>query len=342
MRVLGLETSCDETAAAIYDDEKGLLANLVYSQEYEHSDYGGIVPELAARDHICRLLPLVEKTLQQSATSPTSLDAVAYTAGPGLFGALVVGASLGRSLAFAWDLAALEINHLEGHLMACLLETNPPKYPFLVLLVSGAHTQLVVARAFGDYTTLGESRDDAVGEAFDKVARMLGLGYPGGRLLAELAEQGQRNRFDFPRPMLNKGLEFSFSGLKTAVALAVNRQQPLTKSTAADLAASFEQSVVETLLHKCTRALHQCQLKDLVVCGGVGANKHLRVTLNRELGKQGYQVHYPTPSLCTDNAAMIAYTGYLRLVSGGVTSLKIAPQVRWSLETLAPPQTVNV
>ena len=340
MRVLGIETSCDETGVAIYDTERGLLADELYSQVDMHAEYGGVVPELASRDHIRKLLPMVEKALADAELQPEDLDGIAYTFGPGLVGALLVGATLGRTLGWVWDIPAIGIHHMEGHLLAPMLEANPPEFPFVALLVSGGHTQLVDVRGVGRYELLGESLDDAAGEAFDKAAKMLGLGYPGGPAIARAAEQGDRSRYQFPRPMTDRpGLDFSFSGLKTftlnKIAEERDKSGQLDEQTVADIAAAFEEAVVDTLVIKCRRALEDTGLHRLVMAGGVAANQRLRQTLG-ELGKsRGWQVYYPAPKLCTDNGAMIAYVGALRL---GTATDDLAVQVtpRLCVDELRP------
>ena len=335
MRVLGIETSCDETAAAVYDTEAGLLAHCLHSQADLHCGYGGVVPELASRDHVAKLLPLVKRVLAQAGGAP--VDGVAYTAGPGLAGALLVGAAAGRSLALGWDVPALGVHHLEAHLLAPMLEPRPPAFPFLALLVSGGHTQLVRVARLGGYELLGESLDDAAGEAFDKTAALLGLPYPGGPALAALALEGDPSRFGFPRPMTGRpGLDFSFSGLKTK-ALDTLRSQTDDAATRADVARAFEEAVVDTLIIKCRRALRQTGLKRLVVTGGVGANRRLRAAasaLGRELGAG---ISYPRIELCTDNAAMVAYAGERRLLAGESQGLDFTVKPRWSLAALSPP-----
>lgn len=339
MKVLGIETSCDETAAAIYDGERGLRSHCLYSQVSLHAVYGGVVPELASRDHVKKLLPLVEQALAEAQIEPAELDGVAYTAGPGLVGALLVGASVARSLAFAWDKPAVGVHHLEGHLLAPMLEATPPEFPFLALLVSGGHTLLAEVRGLGDYRIIGASLDDAAGEAFDKTAKMLGLPYPGGPALAKLADSGRPAGFEFPRPMLDRpGLDFSFSGLKTAVVVAI-RGRELDEQTRADVAYEFQQAVVETLVAKCARAAKQTGLKTLVVAGGVGANRRLRAELQALGERRGLRVLYPRPEFCTDNAAMIAYAGYRRLAAGEHDDLKIRATARWPLDTLRAPLT---
>jgi N6-L-threonylcarbamoyladenine synthase len=340
VKVLGIETSCDETAAAVYDGDRGLLSHALYSQVQLHAVYGGVVPELASRDHVKKLLPLVQQALADAQVEAHQLDGVAYTAGPGLVGALLVGASVARSLAFAWGKPAVGVHHLEGHLLAPMLETTAPEFPFLALLVSGGHTLLAEVRGLGDYRIIGSSLDDAAGEAFDKTAKMLGLPYPGGPALARLADGGRPGRFDFPRPMLDRpGLDFSFSGLKTAVVVAI-RGRELDDEMRADVAYEFQQAVVETLVAKCARAAKQTGLKTLVVAGGVGANRRLRAELQALGEKRGLQVLYPRPEFCTDNAAMIAYAGYRRLAAGEHDDLKIRATARWPLNTLQAPAAV--
>src|SRR5689334_4379467 len=313
MRILALESSCDESAVAVYDDAAGLLAHEIYSQIDLHRVYGGVVPELASRDHVRRLLPLVRTALKDADTEPSGLHGVAFTAGPGLIGALLTGAALGRSLAYAWQVPAVAVHHLEGHLLAPLLEPSPPPFPHLALLVSGGHTMLIDVAAPGQYAVLGETRDDAAGEAFDKSAKLLGLPYPGGPELARLAGEGRAGRFDFPRPMLDRaGLEFSFSGLKTAVSLAVKEsraQGVLTDATRADIAAGVQEAIVDTLVRKTLRALDETGHGALVVAGGVGANRLLRQRLDAAAARQGAKVFYPRVEFCTDNAAMIAVAG---------------------------------
>jgi N6-L-threonylcarbamoyladenine synthase len=316
MRVIGIETSCDETAVAVYDDAQGLLSHRLYSQIAMHQEYGGVVPELASRDHVRRLLPLVREALAAADSEPRSIDAVAYTAGPGLIGALLTGAGFARSLAYAWGKPALAIHHLEGHLLAPLLEADPPAFPFLALLVSGGHTQLIDVQALGSYRVLGETLDDAAGEAFDKTAKMLGLPYPGGAALARLAESGVAGRFVFPRPMLDRpGLAFSFSGLKTAALVAL-RGRVLDDELRADVARGFQDAVVETLAEKSRRALRLTGHRRLVVAGGVGANRHLRERLAAVAAESGAALYFPRAEFCTDNGAMIALAGCLRMVAG--------------------------
>jgi N6-L-threonylcarbamoyladenine synthase len=334
MRILALESSCDESAVAVYDDAKGLLAHQIHSQVDLHRLYGGVVPELASRDHVRRLLPLVRATLAEAQTTPAQLDGVAYTAGPGLVGALLTGAALGRSLAFAWQVPAVAVHHLEGHLLAPLLESEPPPFPHLALLVSGGHTMLIDVSAPGRYALLGETRDDAAGEAFDKSAKLLGLPYPGGPELARLATQGRAGRFKFPRPMLDRaGLEFSFSGLKTAVSLAV-RDNSLDEQTRADIAAGVQEAIVDTLVAKTLRALEQTGYPALVVAGGVGANRLLRQRLDAATARQGAKVFYPRIEFCTDNAAMIAVAGMARLKTGNHEGGAIRARAQWPLAEL--------
>ncbi|GLR63025.1 tRNA (adenosine(37)-N6)-threonylcarbamoyltransferase complex transferase subunit TsaD [Marinospirillum insulare] len=339
MLVLGIETSCDETGVALYDTERGLIADALFSQVELHEQYGGVVPELASRDHLRKLTPLIRQVFAESDLSLEDLEGVAYTAGPGLIGALMTGASLARSLAFALDIPALGVHHMEGHLLAPLLDQTPPEFPFVALLVSGGHTQLIRVDALGEYELLGESLDDAAGEAFDKTAKMMGLGYPGGPRLAKLAEQGTQGRFRFPRPMTDRpGLDFSFSGLKTATLTCVNRlkeEAPLDEQTLADVAWAFQDAVVDTLVIKCKRALKQTGMKRLVIAGGVSANQHLREQLEKNLKGMGGQVFYPSLAYCTDNGAMIAFAGAQRLASGqsdGATPAPLRP--RWPLTEL--------
>ncbi len=335
MRVLGIETSCDETGVAIYDSERGLLADALFSQIALHREYGGVVPELASRDHVRKCLPLIREVLATAQLQPDQIDAIAYTSGPGLVGALMVGACIGRSLAYAWQVPALGVHHMEAHLLAPMLEAEPPQLPFVALLVSGGHTQLVRVAGIGRYELLGESLDDAAGEAFDKCAKMLGLPYPGGPELAKLAEQGDPS-FDFPRPMLNRpGLDFSFSGLKTAVLTAIRERTSaagvIDPQVRADIAASFQAAVVETLSVKAQRALQQTGLKTLVMAGGVSANRELRRVLERDLAAFDAKVFYARPQFCTDNGAMIAYAGCQRLLANQHDALTINVRARWPL-----------
>ena len=339
MKVLGIETSCDETGVAIYDTDAGLLAHGLHSQIDLHAAYGGVVPELASRDHIRRLPLLIKQTLMDAGLGAGDVDAVAYTSGPGLAGALLVGASVAESFAMARGIPALPVHHLEGHLLSPMLSADPPAFPFVALLVSGGHTQLMRVRGVGDYALLGESVDDAAGEAFDKTAKLLGLGYPGGPQLAKLAEQGVAGRFRLPRPMLHSGdLDFSFSGLKTAV-LNVVSAPTWNPADMADLAAEFQQAVVDVLCAKALAALKKVGLKTLVVAGGVGANLQLRAVLDAAVSGRGGRVHYPEPALCTDNGAMIAFAGALRFAAGEsgpeICAVRIRP--RWPLVDLQPP-----
>ncbi|EHR40392.1 tRNA (adenosine(37)-N6)-threonylcarbamoyltransferase complex transferase subunit TsaD [Alishewanella jeotgali] len=334
MRVLGIETSCDETGIAIYDGERGLLSHVLYSQIPLHADYGGVVPELASRDHVRKTLPLIKQALSEAGLTAADIDGVAYTAGPGLAGALLVGATLGRSLAFAWQKPALAVHHMEGHLLAPMLEEKSPQFPFLALLVSGGHTQLVAVKGIGQYQLLGESIDDAAGEAFDKTAKLMGLDYPGGPLLAKLATQGDAKKYSFPRPMTDRpGLDFSFSGLKTAASMVIQKEGN-SAQVQADIAASFQQAVVDTLLIKCRRALEQTGYKRLVIAGGVSANESLRQQLAALMQSLKGEVFYPRKEFCTDNGAMIAFAGYQRLKAGQQQDLSIGVTPRWPLEQL--------
>lgn len=334
MRILGIETSCDETGIAVLDDELGLLSHELYSQVKLHADYGGVVPELASRDHIRKIVPLIKKALKDADTNAQQIDGIAYTQGPGLIGALLVGASVGRSLAFAWNVPAVGVHHMEGHLLAPMLDDPKPEFPFVALLVSGGHTMMVKVEGIGKYTVLGESVDDAAGEAFDKTAKMMGLDYPGGPLLAKMADKGTPGRFDFPRPMTAKpGLDFSFSGLKTAAANTI-RSEKLDEQTKADIAYAFQEAVVDTLAIKCRRALKQTGLKRLVIAGGVSANTMLRMQLETMMKKINGKVYYPRLEFCTDNGAMIAYAGLQRLKAGQVESLSSKAKPRWSLDSL--------
>ncbi|MCK5002533.1 MAG: tRNA (adenosine(37)-N6)-threonylcarbamoyltransferase complex transferase subunit TsaD [Gammaproteobacteria bacterium] len=343
MIVLGIESSCDETGIALYDSEKGLISHVLHSQIELHAEYGGVVPELASRDHIRYLVPLMEQALQQAGLTRDDIDGVAYTAGPGLIGALMSGACVGRSLAWALDVPATEVHHMEGHLLAPMLEENPPEFPFVALLVSGGHTLLAHVTGVGEYKLLGQSLDDAAGEAFDKTAKMLGLGYPGGPVLAKLAEQGTAGVFKFPRPMTDRpGLDMSFSGLKT---FSLNTWQKLKiehegqaeklAQAQADVARAFEEAVVATLSIKCKRAIQQTHCKTLVIAGGVGANQHLRQQLAKMMKKEGGELYYPRIEFCTDNGAMIAYVGCLRLMAGENKELSIDARARWPMDELS-------
>ncbi|MFT4198837.1 MAG: tRNA (adenosine(37)-N6)-threonylcarbamoyltransferase complex transferase subunit TsaD [Pseudoxanthomonas sp.] len=338
MRVLGIESSCDETGVAVYDTAaaagQGLRAHAVYSQIELHARYGGVVPELASRDHVRKLLPLIRQTLAEAGLAVTDLDGVAYTAGPGLVGALLVGAGVARALAWALAVPALAVHHMEGHLLAPLMEDDPPAPPFVALLVSGGHTQLVAVEAIGRYRLLGETLDDAAGEAFDKTAKLMGLPYPGGPQLAALAEQGTPGAFRFARPMTDRpGLDFSFSGLKTQVLLAWQNSDQAAQ-TRADIARGFEDAVVDTLAVKCERALDAAAIDTLVVAGGVGANKRLRARLQALCAARGGRACFPRPALCTDNGAMIAFAGALRLQAGQRSGPAVHVAPRWDMATL--------
>ena len=334
MIILGIETSCDETGVALYEGGHGLRGHALYSQVDLHARYGGVVPELASRDHVRKLLPLIRQLIDNSEINTSEIDGVAYTAGPGLVGALLVGAAAGRSLAWAWGVPAVAVHHMEGHLLAPMLEADPPEFPFLALLVSGGHTLLVEVGGIGRYRVLGDTIDDAVGEAFDKTASLLGLPYPGGPALAQLALAGDPDRHRFPRPMTDRpGLDFSFSGLKT-FALNTWRSSAHTEQDRADIARAFEDAVIDTMAIKCRRALRETGLQTLVIAGGVGANVRLRARLDELLQKQGRRACYPRPEFCTDNGAMIAYAGWCRLAAGQTESLGIRAEPRWSLEDL--------
>ena len=336
MRVLGIETSCDETAVAVYDESEGLLAHSVFSQVALHAEFGGVVPELASRDHVRKLVPMIRQVLRDSASDAGNVDGIAYTAGPGLIGALLVGGAVATSLAFAWNRPCLGIHHMEGHLLAPMLEDRRPAMPFVALLVSGGHTMLVRVRGLGRYEILGETLDDAAGEAFDKTAKVLDLPYPGGPALARLAAAGVPGRLTLPRPMMTRpGLDFSFSGLKTAVRLAAEEGGAAVSRE--DIAAEFQASVVETLVSKCCRAMRETRAGSLVVAGGVGANKALRQSLREAAEEEGWKLFYPRPEFCTDNGAMIAYAGMLRLRAGEASPLAIQARARWNLEDLRPP-----
>ena len=338
MKVLGIETSCDETGIAVYDSDRGLLADCLYSQVGIHASYGGVIPELASRDHIRKTLPLIKEAIKDASIKASELDGVAYTAGPGLVGALLVGAAIGRSLAMGWGVSAIGVHHMEGHLLAPMLEPNPPAFPFVALLVSGGHTQLVRADGIGRYELLGESLDDAAGEAFDKVGKMLGLPYPGGPHLEKLAKYGKTGRYKFPRPMTNRpGLDFSFSGLKTFVRNTIIEQSKggeLDDQTRADIARAFQEAVVATIAIKCRRALEQTGLRSLIIAGGVSANTFLREELETSLEKITGQLFYAQLKFCTDNGAMIAYAGCQRLQAGQHEGLAINVFPRWSIESL--------
>ena len=340
MRVLGIETSCDETGIAIYDSTDGLLAEALFSQTETHARFGGVVPELASRDHIARSAPMLRQVVTDAGLELGALDAIAYTAGPGLVGALMVGGSLAASLAFGLGIPALPIHHLEAHLLVARLEEDAPEFPFLALLVSGGHTLLVQVQGLGDYLTIGSTLDDAAGEAFDKVARLLSLPYPGGPALAELATVGDPAAYDFPRPMRGRGLDFSFSGLKTAVRLKLDKESLQAGSNEpngtlhANIAASFQAAVVDSLVEKSVRAMAETGLERLVVAGGVGANTELRSRLRAAGEQQGFAVYYPRPSFCTDNGAMIAYAGWCRRGTAQSGPPRIQARPRWPLDEL--------
>ena len=338
MRVLGIETSCDETAVAVYDSQAGLLADLLYSQVELHAAYGGVVPELASRDHIRKISPLIRQVIADAELTHSDIDGIAYTAGPGLVGALLVGASVARSLAWAWQIPAIAVHHMEGHLLAPMLEENPPTFPFVALLVSGGHTLLVQVNGIGEYQLMGQSLDDAAGEAFDKTAKLLGLGYPGGPAVAHLAKQGNPTRFKFPRPMTDRpGLDFSFSGLKTFTRNTFETTDQSEQSKA-DVARAFQDAVVDTITIKCRRALQHSGLKRLVISGGVSANLAMRETLQTMVEKQHAQLYFPRLEFCTDNGAMIAYAGLQRLEAGESTPLIIEATPRWPLDQLSTPK----
>ncbi len=340
MRVLGIETSCDETGVAVYDSQQGMLAHALHSQVELHAEYGGVVPELASRDHVRKLLPLVRQLFQEAGIEASSLDGVAYTAGPGLVGALLVGASVGRSMAWAWGVPAIAVHHMEGHLLAPMLEPDPPAFPFIAMLVSGGHTQLVEVEGIGRYRLLGDTLDDAAGEAFDKTAKLLGLPYPGGPELAKLAERGDPGRYKFPRPMTDRpGLDFSFSGLKTFALNTIQQAErqeggSLSDKTRADIARAFEEAVVDTLLIKCRRAVRQCAIKRLVLAGGVSANQRLRQRIDSMMEGEAGTAYYPRPKFCTDNGAMIAYAGCQHLLAGESEALRFTVRSRWPMDEL--------
>jgi N6-L-threonylcarbamoyladenine synthase len=339
MRVLGIETSCDDTGVAIYDTEQGLLAHALYSQIDTHKEYGGVVPELAARDHIRKVAPLVDAVLKRATCNADSIDGIAYTKGPGLAGALLAGSAVAKGLAYGWGVPTIGVHHMEGHMLAPMLEDSAPDFPFVALLVSGGHTLLAHVKAVGDYTILGQTLDDAVGEAFDKTAKILGLGYPGGPAIERVAQSGRADRFDFPRPMVNRpGLEFSFSGLKTFALTTVHKElnsQRKDQQTVADIAYAFQEAAVDTLVIKCQRALQQTQCRTLVIAGGVGANQRLRARFDEVQRRKKIAVFYPRIEFCTDNGAMIAYAGAGRLHQADKDySFQVRP--RWSLEELEP------
>jgi N6-L-threonylcarbamoyladenine synthase len=340
MLVLGIESSCDETGVALYDTRMGLLSHALHSQVEMHAEFGGVVPELASRDHIRRVLPLIQKTLNQANKALVEIDGIAYTQGPGLAGALLVGTSVAQSLAFSLGLPSVGVHHLEGHLLSPLLEVNSPLFPFVALLVSGGHSQLMRVDGIGKYTLLGDTLDDAAGEAFDKTAKLLGLGYPGGPALAELAKHGKGSNFKLPRPMLHSGdLNFSFSGLKTAVLTLVNSNQPLNFQTQADIAYEFQEAVTEILSNKCMSALRETGLDNLIVSGGVGANTRLRERLSVATKRKLCKVSYPRLEFCTDNGAMIAFAGAMRLqlIEKERQNYSISVRPRWDLSTLIAP-----
>jgi N6-L-threonylcarbamoyladenine synthase len=335
MRVLGIETSCDETGVAVYDDSQGLLADLLFSQIDLHAAYGGVVPELASRDHIRKTLPMINEALALSQSTQADIDAIAYTAGPGLVGALLVGASIAKSLAFAWQIPAIGIHHMEGHLLAPMMSADRPDYPFLALLISGGHTQLMSCQGLGQYELLGESLDDAAGEAFDKVAKMLGLPYPGGPAIEKLARSGTQARFRFPRPMTDRpGLDFSFSGLKTFTMNTLRNLDSPTDQDRADIALAFQTAVIDTIRIKCRRAVEQTGLTQMVIAGGVSANQALRQSLALLTRDTGCRVYYPAMKLCTDNGAMIAYAGLQHLIQGYHEDLAIHVRPRWPMTEL--------
>ena len=347
MLVLGIETSCDETGVAVYDSDRGLLAHTLYSQVKLHADYGGVVPELASRDHIRKILPLLGEVLELAGVLKQDLDGIAYTAGPGLMGALMVGGAMATALGFALGIPVVGVHHMEAHLLAPMLENNPPDFPFVALLVSGGHTQLVSVASIGDYELLGESLDDAAGEAFDKTAKMLDLDYPGGPVLAKLAEKGEIERFTFPRPMTDRpGLDFSFSGLKTFTRNLIDKHRGNDvlpdDQTIADICAGFQEAVVDTLVIKCKRAALASGMSTLVIAGGVSANTRLRHKLEVVLKEEGVEVFYARHEFCTDNGAMIAYAGCQRLLAGESNPLSITATPRWPLDQLSQPSSIDV
>ena len=334
MQVLGIETSCDETAIAVYDSKLGILSHCLYSQIDLHNKYGGVVPELASREHVLKVLPMIKKTLAEAKTEFHLLDGIAYTVGPGLMGALLVGSAVGRSLAYSLSLPAIGVHHMEAHLLALMLEKNTPEYPFLALLVSGGHTQIVNVEAPGVFKILGESIDDAAGEAFDKTAKILGLPYPGGPAISALADKGISGRFKFPRPMTDRpGLDFSFSGLKTFALNTINSEN-MDEQTRADVAYAFVDAIVDTFVIKCKRAIDETGIKQLVVAGGVSANKQLQKALINMFDEVGGQVFFPRDEYCTDNGAMVAYSGYLRIKKGQCDTLSFIAKPRWPLEDI--------
>lgn len=336
MRILGIETSCDDTGVAVYDSEQGLLSHALYSQIKTHREYGGVVPELAARDHVRKVIPLVDVVLKEASIDASQLDGVAYTSGPGLAGALLAGSAVAKGLAYGWGVPAVGVHHMEGHMLAPMLEENAPDFPFIALLVSGGHTLLAEVEGIGEYQILGQTLDDAVGEAFDKTAKILGLGYPGGPAVAKAALRGDETRFQFPRPMLDRpGLDFSYSGLKTFALTTVEKLGELSEQDIADVAVAFQQAAVEALVVKCKRAMQQTGIHRLVVAGGVGANQHLRAELATLAENMKAELFYPRIEFCTDNGAMIALAGAQRLHQAD-TSLAFRVRPRWSLEDLSP------
>jgi N6-L-threonylcarbamoyladenine synthase len=334
MLVLGIESSCDETGIALYDSVKGLIGHTLHSQIELHSFYGGVVPELASRDHIKYIIPLIDKLLKNNSISISSIDSISYTAGPGLSGALLVGSTLAEALAYSLNIPSIPVHHLEGHLLAPMLEEDKPSFPFLALLVSGGHTQLIDVQDIGQYTILGDTLDDAAGEAFDKTAKLLGLGYPGGAALSELANKGIA-KFELPRPLINThGLNFSFSGLKTAVLTLVKKQKKLTSSVKADIAFAFQESITDVLVKKSLKALKQTGYKNIVVSGGVGANKRLREKLKLHSKNENFKAFFPKLEFCTDNGAMIALAGALRAHLSSKNNYKFSVQPRWKLSEI--------
>lgn len=334
MYVLGIETSCDETGVAIYHSKQGLITHHLYSQIDMHSEYGGVVPELASRDHIRKIVPLIKQSLHKSGLNNKDINGIAYTAGPGLMGALLVGVATARSLAWAWQIPAIAVHHMEGHLLAPMLEKNPPQLPFIALLISGGHTLLIKVDRIGSYQLLGESLDDAVGEAFDKTGKLLGLNYPGGAKLAKLAESGIA-KLKFPRPMTDRpGLDFSFSGLKTFALNTINASTQ-SEQDKADIAAAFQEAVADTLSIKCKRALLQTGLNKLVVAGGVSANQQIRAQLSKMTEQLNATIYFPRLEFCTDNGAMIAYAGCQRLMAGQQQGLEFSAYPRWTLDGLS-------
>ena len=331
MLILGIETSCDETGIALYDSNKGLLGHTLHSQIDLHAEYGGVVPELASRDHIRYIIPLINQLLNKTSIAKEAINAIAYTAGPGLSGALLVGSTVGESLSFALGIPSIPVHHLEGHLLAPMLEDTKPVFPFLALLVSGGHTQIIHVKQIGQYDIVGDTLDDAAGEAFDKTAQLLGLGYPGGAALSKLAESG-KPKYDLPKPMLHsKDFDFSFSGLKTAVLTLVKKQPELTNTIKANIAASFQESITEVLIYKTLKAMNSLNLNQIVVSGGVGANKQLREKLTKSSQEDNFQLFFPSLEFCTDNGAMIALAGYLRYALSEKKDYRFTVMPRWRL-----------